>query len=174
MTNCPEIVTDGIQSMNSPKMMESKIDPHQLSEDEFTCPMKKYLLDHNIDRACWSCDGIPVDVNKSFKDLDCYNKSIIGHKYHTKKCDICTKIYETHTCDLIEYIVGCSGQYDTISNRCDWFDFLLLVRPDNRYEGYMWISAICGKNMILGSLMGESLYPYSFFLKETELFYAKK
>jgi hypothetical protein len=143
-----------------------EIRPRELSQDEYENSMKKYLQDHRIDRACWELDGNPVDVNKSFQSLDCRDKLIIGHEFHTKKCDASARCRDTRCCDLIEYIIGYDGRYQTYRFRYDSLDFWILIEPGIQYEGYLRVPAMCGKQMILDALMSPS--PKDSYILDTD------
>ena len=124
--------------------------PDQISEHEFERPMIKYLQDKNINRSCWSINDVPIDVKKSFKELNFDKIPIVGQYYHTQKCD-------GQKCDLIVYLT-CDGVYNTLFDRYDCFDFVFVGSNNIKYDGYIHVPAICNRKTIFENLMTDCTF----------------
>ncbi len=129
-------------------MHKKNIYPLQLSEDDFMNPMIKYLQDNNIERACWSINGFPIDVKKTFKDLNNESNVIIGQTYHAQNCEI-------DKCDLIVTVIGCNGVDDTITDRYEDLSFTFVESNNIKHDGYMRVPRICNYKTILKQFMTE-------------------
>ncbi len=108
-----------------------------------------------MERACWSIDDMtPIDVTKSFAKykIDSTN-IIIGNTFHTKFCKI-------KTCDLVQTVIGTSGQYEPLYDRAEFFQTTIILHNNIYYESNFQSPLICEIEIILKLLFYDYLKKY--------------
>ena len=116
----------------------------KLLHDELKQPIIKYLLDNNINRACWKINESPININNSFIEYVQLNHStleIIGYAEHQEQCD-------GMNCDLVKYKCDYAGSSGCVCDRYDKHMFTFITN-NSHIEVLLDLPVICNKNTIL-------------------------
>ncbi len=124
---------------------------HKLCDRELNEPIINYLINNNIQRACWSMlvkdKLVNVNVKNTFNNYD--TSSFIGYKNHLE-CNI-------NDCDLITYECESKKLYFqnnkkniVIDSRFGSYEFKFIILQKNyKYDKLLSMPIICNKNTIL-------------------------
>jgi len=142
-----------------------KID--ELSDNDMKRPMIKYLIDNDIERACWTIDGEPIDVNTTYFDP---NKIITGYETHVKE-----KCTGTH-CDLVRYVNdysrGVYGTNITITSRTNVYKFKYIVpESPTGIDFTMTVPVICNKHTMIEKFLDVTKNNDKYSVMDFDLYY---
>lgn len=121
-----------------------------VSDEAMDRPIIEYMLANDTDRACWSINKKPIDINNTFNHYG-VNELTGNRQHHEKYCNI-------DTCDLITYASSYDGTHFSLNNRCRLFNSIFQIE-NMQFNFLQLFPSICSKQTMIDIFFADEVNP---------------